>query len=348
MLEQHFVLRARYGVIGIAFRLRILVDDGSATVRLSRQVLEFRHAGIGVLVGVVDGADFLELLRLRQVLVFESQASVRQSAVAVVEEGVDGAGVDGVIGVNAVSHGKVVGVQLHRNVGVIQHEAKHGGVAVTGHELVGIGKVSVVIVGARGDARGYPGGEFRQVQPPLLAGIATEELVAQIAPDAVEHHVFAGADGVSRLAHLLEPRSRACFVEILSVQTIERGAVDRDGQQLAVHTGKNPMLVKTPIREARKPFDDALGIGVKDVGTIGVDEYAVLVISVIGIAANMVTLVDDEHMPAGIRQHAGTDGSSESSSDDEYVSFHFLIQVSQKNLPSEMPYKGQLCYLCSP
>lgn len=78
-------------------------------MRLPRQVLEFRDAGVVVVVGVVNCTNRLELNRVREMLMLETQAPIRKPAEAVVKESIDGASVDSVIDLQVVPQSKVVG-----------------------------------------------------------------------------------------------------------------------------------------------------------------------------------------------------------------------------------------------
>src|SRR5439155_24577105 len=93
---QRLIFFARDWVIGIALGRRIFKGDRRARRLLPGQMLVFGDAGVGyVEVRVIDRPDRLMLL-LRDCLVIELEAAVRQLAEAIIEIFVDRAGVDDV------------------------------------------------------------------------------------------------------------------------------------------------------------------------------------------------------------------------------------------------------------
>ena len=67
------------------------------------------------------------------------------------------------------------------------------------------------------------------------------------------------------------------------------------------------MLIRPPLGEPRQVIEDLARVGVKDVRAVLVDEDAVLVVVVVGVAADWA-LVANQHLLAGIRRKALRDG----------------------------------------
>ena len=83
---------------------------------------------------------------------------------------------------------------------------------------------------------------------------------------------------------------------------------------------QHPVLVGAPLGEPRQVLEDLARVGVEDVRPVLVDEDAVLVVVVVGVAADVRPLVDDQDLLAGacrqpLREHA----AGEAGADDEIV-----------------------------
>ena len=80
------------------------------------------------------------------------------------------------------------------------------------------------------------------------------------------------------------------------------------------------MLVGAPLRELRQVLEDVGRIGVKDVRPVGMNQYAHVVVAVVGIAADVRTLVDDEHALAEhVGEPLGEDTSREAGTDHQGI-----------------------------
>ena len=202
-----------------------------------------------------------------------------------------------------------------------QHLLEHLGVAVLGHLLEGIGEVAVVGVGARGDARSHRLVQLRRVQSPLLAGVAAEELLVQLAADAVDHHVFAGLDVLHRLGTAGEKICRFLFGgHVQTVEPVQRGHVDRDRHLLAIHLRQHAVFVGAPLGELREVVDDALGVGVEDVRAVAVNQHAGFVVVIVGVAGDMRAPVDHQHaLVQAPGQPLGEHAAGETGADDQVI-----------------------------
>ena len=80
------------------------------------------------------------------------------------------------------------------------------------------------------------------------------------------------------------------------------------------------MLIGTPVGELREVVEDLFRLGVEDVRTVQMNQDAMLVVEVIGVAGDVRALVDDEHTLAQtvgepFREH----GAGEARADDEVI-----------------------------
>ena len=86
------------------------------------------------------------------------------------------------------------------NIAVIEHVPEQGGIAVGRHGLKRIAEVAIVATGTHWDPRGDAGVEPRGLHAPMLARVALEERLEELAPDRVHHHIFAGLHRFAPLA----------------------------------------------------------------------------------------------------------------------------------------------------
>ena len=80
------------------------------------------------------------------------------------------------------------------------------------------------------------------------------------------------------------------------------------------------MFVGSPFGEPRKVLEDLIAVGMKDMGTILVDQDPRCVISVIGVTAHMWSPVDKEHtLIAACRIALRKNRAGETGADDSQV-----------------------------
>ena len=189
----------------------------------------------------------------------------------------------------------VVRVEQDVNVRMAQHSAEHGGVAVLRHALVGVGKVAVVAVCPDRHPRRDRGVEFRRVEAPLLAGVAAKEFLVQLATDLRHHHVLRGEDLLSGFGPLGEERLEFETRQVEAIERIHRVEVDRDRHQATVDERPHPVLVLPPPGEARQVAEHLVRVGVEDVRTVAVNQQSLMVILIVGVAADVIAAVDQQH-----------------------------------------------------
>ena len=269
---------------------------------------------------LADRLDELPVGR-RHIPHLELERAVRQRAEAVVEVGVDGAGVDQVAVLDLVAHVREVGAQAHLDPGVGEDPLEHRGVALGGHLLEPVGEVAVVVVGSRRHPRRDRRVQLRRVALPVLPRVAAEELLVQLAPDLRDDDILARPHLLDRLgAIVVERRDLLVGLEREVVELVDRRAVDRDRQELAVHARHDPVLVGPPVRELRQVFDGLGVLRVEDVRAVAMDEHAVLVVVVVGVAGNVVAPVDHQHPLVALRgEPLGDHRPGVAGADDEHV-----------------------------
>ena len=297
------VLWTRDRVVGVAVPVRFgdFIDQARLGVLLAGERLELRYPIVGrVLVGEIDHRCGQRPLLVAR-LVLEVEREVRQLAVAVVEELIHRPGVDHLLIGDAIGQVAVVGAQDDRDVGMGEHLLEHPGVAAPGHGLVGIAEVPVVRIRADRDACRDRRVQFGRVQPPVAPRVAAEERLVQAAAHLAHHHVLGGDAGVDRLGDRLEERRTLLVgLQVEAVQRVDRRAVDGHRQVRVADLRLDAMLVGPPLRELGEVGEDPLRIGVEDVRTVLVDEQPVLVLVVVGVAADVVAQVTDQHLLVGL------------------------------------------------
>ena len=85
--------------------------------------------------------------------------------------------------------------QLLRGQPTQRHPLEQARKAELGHGLVGVGEIAVIPVCPGGDARCYLRVQLRRIHPPLLARVAPEEFVVQLAANFAHDDVFRGQNG---------------------------------------------------------------------------------------------------------------------------------------------------------
>lgn len=82
------------------------------------------------------------------------------------------------------------------------------------------------------------------------------------------------------------------------------------------------MLVEAPIGKTGQVFEYPLAVRVKNMRTIRMDQHAILIFTVMCIAADMIPLIYDEHALPACRQPFGTDCTCKAGTYDKEVIFH--------------------------
>ena len=112
---------------------------------------------------------------------------------------------------------------------MIEHALEHLGVALCGHELEDIGEIAVVVIRAGRNPRGDSRRKVGEVEPPLLAGVAAKEFLAEVLANAVQDDVLAGLDLAFWDANRFEMRRRTGLVEIEIVEAFNVGRLIGSG-----------------------------------------------------------------------------------------------------------------------
>ena len=84
--------------------------------------------------------------------------------------------------------------------------------------------------------------------------------------------------------------------------------------------GQHAVLIGPPLGELRQVVEHALRVGVEDVRPVAMHQHAGLVEVVVGIAADVVAPVDDQHAPVELAgKPLGQHAAGEAAADDEVV-----------------------------
>ena len=78
---------------------------------------------------------------------------------------------------------------------MIKHALEHFRVALSRYKLVGVRKITIIVVRASRDPRGDSRRKFRKIKAPLLTRIPSKKFLTKVLSDAIENHVFAGLNG---------------------------------------------------------------------------------------------------------------------------------------------------------
>ena len=156
-----------------------------------------------------------------------------------------------------------------------EHPFEQPGKPVLGHCLKAIGEVATVIIHTRSNPGADARIELGRVKPPLLARIAPDELVVEVATNAAHHDVFRGPDVFHCLCDRREVRcARRIVLEIKPVKLVHRRPGYRHREKLPINFGKYPMLIWTPFGELREVIHNSLRVGMEDVWTISMNQDA--------------------------------------------------------------------------
>ncbi len=155
----------------------------------------------------------------------------------------------------------------------------------------------------------------------MLARVAAKEEFVEFAADGIDHDVLGRFDLVHRLRARGEKLGRLFFgLQVGVEQHVESRAVDRDRHQLIAHQGAHAVLVRPPLGELRQIFDDLLAVGVEDVRAVLVIHYAVGIRLVVGIAADVIAPVDQQHARVVLAcQPLGEHRTGKTSADDQII-----------------------------
>ena len=205
-----------------------------------------------------------------------------------------------------------------------EHRLEQARVAVHGHALVGVLEVAVVPGDEHGHPRRHRRVHFLGGEAPLLLGVVEEHVLVHevghfrqfrilLGPQLVDGHLPLVAEGGDEL--LNEAGG------LLGAEGDLHGVlVEGHGHVGAEPIGEHLVLVTRPFREAGQVIVGLLAVGVEDVRPIAVHEDAGLVILVVGVAGDVIALLDDEHaQPPLLGQLAGGHGTGESGADDHRV-----------------------------
>ena len=322
------------GFLAWAEVVGIFADDGGVLAELAGGVFDLDDAGEVLLVGVVhlhgglpeaffagDGFTMGELLR-GEVFMFETQRTIGQGTEAVVEVFVHRSGVDHVLVFHVGQDFAIAGVEEEAQfVAAGRHHAlEHPGVSGLGQCLEFLAQVAVVAVGADGDAAADAGVEVLGMALPLFQGVALEEFFIQLPADLGNDDLL-GVGGVfDRHPLFREPGLHLLAGGFPADELLEGVEVDGEFPVSPIGVGEDLIVHRMPVGELRQVVADARGIGAEIMRPVGVDQHAVVVVAVIGVAADVRAFLDDKAALAMLGAEAFRGGETgKTGSDDQVV-----------------------------
>ena len=247
-------------------------------------------------------------------------------AVAVIEQAIDGTGIEGIdeserlAGAYGVLVVLIVDIEADCDTRRRGHVLEPLVVAVLRKSLVGGGEVAVVVVEADGQARDDVGGELGRISLPLLRRVVADECVEEGLADqllALLIEVLRLDIGVfTGLA--LNLRLRLGRRVVGMEELVDSAEIDGERVYLAAVRRIHAVRIVGEFRESVRILPHTLDVGVEQVGAVLVDFDARLLIEVrCGVATDTRASVDDEYvLPAPLRDLLG-DGQAEKARADD-------------------------------
>ena len=301
------------GLVALLGEARVLVHDHGLAGQvglhpLGVEVLELDDPGEGdFLVVVVHDAGALEVVDVLD-RGLEVDGAPGQAALAVAEVLVDRTGVDDRdLALELVGDVEEVGLEPDLDVGVVGHLRQPRGVAVGGQALVGVAEPAVLEGVAHRQPRDDVRAELGRVGLPLLGGVALDERLVERAADQADRLLLevGGVLGVDlaglrgdQLAGLL--RGVALAEELVDQPEVHRQRVD-----LPLVLAEDAVLVAGEGGEPVGVLPHLLVGGVEQVGAVLVHLDAGLRLPLaVGVAAEVVATVEDQHLQAELARAA--------------------------------------------
>src|SRR5918999_1939461 len=265
---------------------------------LAGEMFELRDASEIVIVGKVDGAHRLVARGVCQVLVLEANRTIWQLAVAVTEVCIQRTGENDVACANFLLDREEIDSHLHMDPAMVEHPSKHLGISIQRHLLKSVGKITIVMIRPGRNPRRHRGGKLRRIETPLFARVAAEEFFVKILPDRVDDDILAGPDLRARLAHPIIKRLNSFFGKLQTINSINRIDIDWNRHKLFADFGEHMVLIRSPVGKLREIFRYTRRIRVKNVRSVWMHQHAVTIQSIVGITADVWSLIDEQHLKA--------------------------------------------------
>ena len=212
---------------------------------------------------------------------------------------------------------------------MLQHLLEQRSIAAQGHALVGVLEIAAVPAEKYGDPGGGIGVDLLRSGAPLLHGVMDKHMLVDIIGQG-------GNLRVRVLAQFQDCHLFLCSVggnEFIAQPFALLGAENHlQGHQVEGNRKQNPSArsvgdighhlvgVIQPAGEPGQVLVHPLVVGMKDVGTVAVNQHARPVGAVVGVAADVAPALQHEHpFAAVLRQAAGGDGAGKARADDQCV-----------------------------
>ncbi len=174
------------------------------------------------------------------------------------------------------------------------HPLEHGCVTLLRNGLEILPQVAVVAIGANGDASADGCIKILGVAPPLLECVSFEKFFVELPSDLANDNFF----GVRWIFHgdavLGDPRLHFLRGGCTPEELLEGVEINRKIPITPVAVRQDLVIDRMPLGKLTEIINDARGVGAEVVGSVGVDKDAGLVVFVVGVAAKMVALLDNE------------------------------------------------------
>ena len=315
---------------------RVLADDCGAVTGLSRDVFGFDDARIVELVGIVDlqrrlpeappaeEGIALDQLVLHEALGLETERAVRQDSRAIVVEFVDGARVDEFLAAHELPDFAVAGIEQHHGPRACRQDAlEHAGVAGLRNRLELFPKVTVVAVRADGNAGANRGIQLRGALAPLLLRVALEEEFIEF-PTDLRDDDFLGVGGVrDRDADFFQVGLELLLGGLATDELLVGVQIDGKPPVAVLRPGEDLVTGGPPLGETSQVVQHFRLVGAEIVRAVFVDQHPVVVVLVVGVAADVSAALHDQAGCAQlVGQSFGQHEAGETGSDDEEVNSH--------------------------
>ena len=185
---------------------------------------------------------------------------------------------------------------------------EQNGVAILGHALIRrLREVAVVIADEHGHAAGHRRIYLVGRLAPLLHRVIEEDVLVDIIRDLLKVRIvlltelhdgdlLVLTEGINELTIQL-------FATIFAERELEARVVERNGHKGTVDVGEHLVLVIRPLGKAREELVHALAVGVVDVRTVLVDEDALVVHVVVGVARDVLAALEHRDAKSSALRH---------------------------------------------
>ena len=152
------------------------------------------------------------------------------------------------------------------------------------------------------------------------AFVESGKFFIKLATDRADHDVLRGADLLNPLGAGGKPTLELRRGQRKAVKTVDCIEIDRYRHLNAIYFSQHPVLVRPPFGKLGQVIEDGLAVGMEYMRAVLMDQNSRLIITIIGIAPNMGSTIDDQHLFVALaRQPFGDDASGKSGTNHEPI-----------------------------